>query len=108
MQPGRGRRDLVVCRGQERHVTDEHPDDYGDVWTWTAIDVDTKLIPSWLVGERDTHDYWVFLNDLRSRLLPGQRIQLTTDGFGVLPARGGRPVAQQHRLRRGLKEYGTE
>ncbi|MGH9054354.1 MAG: IS1 family transposase [Acidimicrobiales bacterium] len=70
---------------KERHVTEEHPDDYGDVWTWTAIDADTKLIPSWLVGERDTHDCYVFLNDLRSRLLPGQRIQMTTDGFGAYP-----------------------
>jgi IS1 family transposase len=36
---------------------------------------DTKLIPSWLVGERTTEDCYEFLSDLRSRLLPGQRIQ---------------------------------
>jgi len=39
----------------------------------------------WLVGERTTQDCYVFLNDLRSRLLPGQRIQLSTDGFGSYP-----------------------
>lgn len=55
------------------------------MWTWTAIDADTKLVPSWLVGERTTQDCYVFLNDLRSRLLPGQRIQITTDGFAPTP-----------------------
>ncbi len=69
---------------KERHVTEEHPDDYGDLWTWTAIDADTKLVPSWLVGERDLQDCYEFLSDLRSRLLPGQRIQMTTDRAGSL------------------------
>lgn len=50
----------------------------GDVWTWTAIDADTKLIMSWLVGDRDTHAATRFINDLRDRL--ANRIQLTTDG----------------------------
>jgi IS1 family transposase len=93
---------------KERHVTEEHPDDYGDVWTWTAIDPDTKLVPSWLVGERDMHDCYTFLHDLRSRLLPGQRIQMTTDGFRVY-----QPVVDA--LWRGtidyavvIKEYGHQ
>ena len=54
---------------------------YGDVWTWTAIDAETKLIPSWLVGERTLADCYTFMADLKSRLKPG-RIQLTTDGLG--------------------------
>ena len=54
----------------------------GDVWTWVAIDATTKLVPSWLVGERTTVDCYEFLSDLHSRMFPGQRIQLTTDGFG--------------------------
>jgi IS1 family transposase len=58
---------------------------YGDVWTWVALDADTKLVPSFLVGERTTEDCYEFLADLRSRLLPGQRIQLTTDGLGIYP-----------------------
>ena len=45
-----------------------------------------KLVPTWLVGERTTEDCYTFLRDLRERLLPGQRIQLSTDGFGVYPA----------------------
>jgi IS1 family transposase len=51
-----------------------------DVWTWTAIDADTKLIPSWLVGERTLADCYTFLADLKSRL-KYNRIQLTTDGL---------------------------
>jgi len=69
------------CYAKQKNVPDEFQDTfgYGDVWTWTAIDADTKLVPSWLVGERTSQDCWAFLHDLRSRLLPGQRIQLTTD-----------------------------
>jgi IS1 family transposase len=51
---------------------------YGDVWTFTAICADTKLVPSWLVGERTKYDAAVFLEDLASRL--AGRIQLSTDG----------------------------
>ncbi|MGO8864447.1 MAG: IS1 family transposase [Acidimicrobiales bacterium] len=65
---------------KEAHVMEHHPDDYGDVWTWTAIDAETKLVPSWLVGERTARDCYTFLYDLRSRLQPG-RIQITTDGL---------------------------
>ena len=51
---------------------------YGDVWTWTAIAPDTKLVASWLVGWRGEMEAVDFLTDLRSRL--ANRIQLTTDG----------------------------
>ena len=51
---------------------------YGDVWTWTAIDADTKLVPSWLVGLRDAGYAYEFMADLASRLR--YRVQLTTDG----------------------------
>ncbi len=54
---------------------------YGDVWTWVAIDADTKLVPSFMVGKRDAHSAKIFLNDLASRL--ANRIQLTTDGHKV-------------------------
>ncbi len=54
---------------------------YGDVWTWTAIDPDTKLVPSWLVGARDVEDARLFIADLRSRIV-SDRVQITTDGHG--------------------------
>src|SRR5689334_1839051 len=37
---------------------------YGDVWTWTAIDADTKLVPSFMVGNRDFHSAKLFIDDL--------------------------------------------
>ena len=50
----------------------------GDVWTWTAIDADTKLIVSWLLGSRDMDAALAFTHDLESRL--SNRVQLTSDG----------------------------
>lgn len=50
----------------------------GDTWTWTAIDADTKLVASWLVGGRDGGYAIAFMDDLRSRL--ANRVQLTSDG----------------------------
>ena len=54
---------------------------YGDVWTFTAIDAETKLVPCWLVGQRDAGHAFEFIDDLRSRL--ANRVQLTTDGHGM-------------------------
>ncbi|MGH2864673.1 MAG: IS1 family transposase [Solirubrobacteraceae bacterium] len=59
----------------------------GDVWTWTAIDADTKLIASWYVGERKYEDARAFMGDLKSRL--AGRVQLTTDGHSVYVAAVG-------------------
>jgi IS1 family transposase len=50
----------------------------GDVWTWTAIDADTKLIPCWYVGNRSGDAAAYFISDLAARL--ANRVQLTTDG----------------------------
>jgi IS1 family transposase len=54
---------------------------YGDVWTWTAIDADSKLIISYLVGGRDSEYALMVMDDLRSRLV--NRVQLTTDGHAA-------------------------
>ncbi len=53
----------------------------GDIWTWTAIDADSKLVPSWAVGRRDAFTAQRFITDLASRL--AHRVQLTTDGHKV-------------------------
>jgi len=53
----------------------------GSVWTWVALDADTKLVPAYLVGQRDAIDARAFIADLASRL--ANRIQLTTDGHSV-------------------------
>lgn len=77
----------AFCYAKQKNVPEEFQGTpgYGDVWTWTAIDAESKLVPSWLVGERTTTDCYAFLADLKSRLLPGQRIQLSADGFGSYP-----------------------
>ena len=50
----------------------------GDVWTWTALCADTKLVPCFHVETRDADAAWLFMRDLASRLT--SRVQLTTDG----------------------------
>jgi IS1 family transposase len=66
---------------KEKHVPEAHKGElgFGDVWTWTAIDADTKLIPCWLVGWRDLCHATEFVEDLASRL--ANRVQITTDGL---------------------------
>ena len=54
------------------------PEGAGDVWTWTALDADSKLIVSWLVGGRDAQYANEFMSDVADRL--ANRVQLTTDG----------------------------
>jgi IS1 family transposase len=54
------------------------PEGAGDVWTWTAIDADSKLIVSWHVGDRSQQTGIAFMGDLKARL--ANRVQLSTDG----------------------------
>jgi IS1 family transposase len=73
----------AFCYSKQKNVPDQHKGTfgYGDVWTWTAIEADTKLVPSWLVGERTYDDALAFLTDLEARI--SGPIQLTTDGYHV-------------------------
>jgi IS1 family transposase len=68
---------------KQKNVTPENMERgaIGDVWTWVAIDADTKLICSWLVGNRDGGCATAFIQDLANRL--AHRVQLTTDGHKV-------------------------
>lgn len=69
------------CYAKEKNATAdmwEKAGYAGDVWTFTAIEADTKLVISWLVGRRDAGCAAQFLQDVESRL--SNRIQLTTDG----------------------------
>ena len=67
---------FIGCKKAD--VKPEHNADYGDAWTFVAIDADTKLVPSWWVGQRTAEDAWAVLSDLRGRL--ADRMQLSTDG----------------------------
>jgi len=66
------------CKQQNVATANVAPDDAGDTWTWTAICADTKLVPSWLVGGRDSEYAMAFMDDLARRL--SDRVQLTSDG----------------------------
>lgn len=71
------------CYAKQKNVPEEKQGrlGYGDLWTWTTIDADTKLVPSWLVGLRDAGYAFRFMRDLQARL--ANRVQLTTDGHKV-------------------------
>jgi IS1 family transposase len=66
------------CKAKNVATAKAAPDGAGDVWTWTALDADSKLIVWWLVGGRDSEYAIELMDDLRSRL--ANRVQLTTDG----------------------------
>lgn len=73
---------FIYCK--QKNVTPEIANKYaaaGDVWLWTAIDADSKLVPCWMLGSRDAATGNFFIHDLASRLK--NRIQLTSDGHRV-------------------------
>ena len=71
------------CYAKDKNLPAElrHKAGFGSVWTWVAIDADTKLVPSWLVGDRTLDTAMTFINDLASRL--ANRVQLSTDGYNA-------------------------
>jgi len=72
---------FIGCKEKNIPATRQSEQGIGDIWTWTALDADTKLIISWQVGERDAETACDFIDDLASRL--ANRVQLTTDGLKV-------------------------
>lgn len=68
------------CYAKQKNVPDDKQGQFGfgDVWTWTAIDPESKLVVSWLVGLRNSEWARVFISDLAKRL--DNKVQLTTDG----------------------------
>lgn len=67
------------CYGKDKNISDEQKaEGAGSLWTWTALDADTKLIVSYLCGGRDASWALSFMEDLASRV--SSRIQITTDG----------------------------
>lgn len=70
----------TFCHAKEKNVPENLKGKfgYGDVWTWTAICPDSKLVPNWMIGGRDSIYAFAFINDLAERM--ASRIQLTSDG----------------------------
>ncbi len=90
----------AFCYAKKKNVPEQFKgtSGYGDVWTFTAICADTKLVPTWLVGER-TLGRRRRLHDATSPAGWPNRIQLTTDGHRMYEATVGPAFGQQHRLR---------
>jgi IS1 family transposase len=93
---------------KQRNVPDELQGQFGvgDVWTWTALDADSKLIVSWYVGARQQEDADAFMLDLASRLR--NRIQLTTDGLGSYPNAVGLAFKRDIDFAQLVKSYASE
>jgi IS1 family transposase len=89
------------CHAKERNLKPKYrgSDWHGDLWTWVAIDADTKLVISWVLGKR-TYDFaQIFVRDLAKRIK--SYVQLTTDGLGMYKENVRRAFG--HRV-----DYGTE
>lgn len=73
----------AFCYAKQKNVPEEFKGvpGYGDVWTWTAICADTKLVASYMVGGRNGEEAHAFISDLELRL--ANRVQLTTDGHSM-------------------------
>ncbi len=93
---------------KQRNVPDELQGQFGvgDVWTWTALDADSKLIVSWYVGARQQEDADAFMVDLASRLR--DRIQLTTDGLRSYPNAVGLAFKRDIDFAQLVKSYASE
>lgn len=69
----------AFCGSKQKNVPEDKKGVWGDVWTWTALDADSKLLVSFLVGQRSPYFCYEFMLDVKSRL--ANRVQLTTDGL---------------------------
>jgi len=65
---------------KDKHVRVDDPEEFGNQWVFVALDEETKLVPSYMVGKRTKESTYTFLLDLQKRLVDA-RFQLTTDGF---------------------------
>ena len=78
---------------------------YGDIWTFIALDADTKLIPSFVVGKRDTYHARAFMEDLAGRL--SRRVQLSSDALSTYPDAVERGFGSEVDYGQLVKTYGT-
>src|SRR5271156_3248426 len=72
------------CYAKEKNVATAKaaPNGAGDVWTWTALDADSKLMVSYFVGDRSGQSALIIADDLRDRI-DSERVQITTDGHNA-------------------------
>lgn len=98
----------AFCGMKQANVPAEHEGElgYGDVWTWTAICADTKLVPSFMIGKRDAEYATAFAEDLASRLK--NRAQISTDGLRLYIDAVSDAFGDQVDYAQIVKLYGNE
>ena len=79
---------------------------FGSVWTWVGLDADSKLCISYLVGLRDQYCAQTFVNDVAERL--ADRVQLTSDGFGLYVDAVERAFGGKIDYAQLIKQYGAD
>jgi IS1 family transposase len=97
----------AFCYAKDKNLPDSMRDKpgVGSVWTWTALDADTKLMISWHVGTRDQEDAIEFMLDLASRVTT--RVQLTTDGHNAYPSAVWEAFGTEIDYAQLIKTYGA-
>lgn len=79
----------AFCHSKAKNVPESHKGEfgYGDVWTWVALDADTKLVPAFTLGQRSPAVAWAFVADIAQRI--SGRAQITSDGNTMYLNAGG-------------------
>jgi IS1 family transposase len=91
---------------KQRNVPPEKRAEAGDVWTWVALDPDTKLVPTFHIGPRDLGTASAFMGDLAGRLR--NRVQLTTDGLDAYPPAVRSAFGRNVDYAQLVKQYGSD
>jgi IS1 family transposase len=90
---------------KERNVRKGDGNEVGSVWTWCAIDAETKLVPAFLVGERNKATATAFAQDVANRM--ANRVQLSTDGFNAYAEAIAKSFGTDVDYGQIVKVYGT-
>lgn len=98
----------AFCYSKARNVPEEHEGEFGfgDVWTWVALDPDSKLVCTWLVGDRTLATASEFMDDLAGRL--ANRVQITTDGHSPYLIAVERAFGRDVDYAMLVKQYGQD
>jgi IS1 family transposase len=97
---------FIGCK--QKNVTKQMAEErvVGDAWVWVAIDAETKLVPCWLVGQRDPCSASAFIADLAQRL--SHRVQLTTDGLKTYLTAVAESFGEDVDYAQLIKSYGPD
>ena len=97
---------IIYARKKNVPEAKKAPREAGDVWAWVALSADTKLVPSWVLGDRSDKAASVFMNDLKQRLT--NRVQLTSDGLLSYPEAIRKAFGKDIDYAQLIKHFGSE